>query len=112
MSSSYIYEIRLGFIRYMSNCVFILQLFLTSPSRLLLIVSTDFLALRLFCFNIRQHGRQILYFKLHVDGHKFHYRRPHATVRPQVVHRCYSHCLATMAFIPDIYLWINHNYVD
>jgi len=45
------------------------------------IVSTDFLALRLFCFNIRQHGRQILYFKLHVNGRKFHYRRP------QVVHR-------------------------
>jgi len=53
---------------------------------LLRIVSTDFLALRLFCFNIRQHGRQILYFKLHVDGRKFQYRRPHATVRPQVVH--------------------------
>jgi len=31
-------------------------------------VSVDFLALRLFCFNIRQHGRQILYFKLNVDG--------------------------------------------
>ena len=40
------------------------------------IVSTDFLALRLFCFNIRQHGRQILYFKLHVDDRKFNYRRP------------------------------------
>ena len=49
----------------------------TSPSRLLRIVSTDFLALCLFCFNIRQDGRQILYFKLHVDGRKFHYRRPH-----------------------------------
>jgi len=49
-------------------------------------VSTDFLALRLFCFNICQHGRQILYFKLglHVDGRKFHYRRP------QVVHRWFS----------------------
>ena len=35
--------------------VFILQLFVTSPSRLLRIVSTDFLALRLFCFCIRQH---------------------------------------------------------
>ena len=57
---------------------------MTSPSRL----STDFLALRLFCFNIRQHGRQILYFKLHVDGRKFHYQRPHAAARPQVVHRC------------------------
>jgi len=34
----------------------------TSPSRLLGIVSTDFLALRLFCFNIRQHGGQMLYF--------------------------------------------------
>jgi len=44
----------------------------TSPSRLLRIVSTDFLALRLFCFNIRQHGRQILFLKLHVDGRKFH----------------------------------------
>jgi len=30
----------------------------------------------------------ILYFKLHVDGHKFHYQRPHRTVQPQVVHRC------------------------
>jgi len=49
--------------------------------RLLRIVSTDFVALRLFCFNMRQHGRQILYFKLHVDGRKFYYRRP------QVVHR-------------------------
>jgi len=29
-------------------------------------MSTDFLALRLFCFNVRQHGHQILYFKLHV----------------------------------------------
>ena len=45
------------------NCVFILELFVTSPSRLLRIMSTDFVALRLFCFNIRQHGRQILYFK-------------------------------------------------
>ena len=45
-------------------------------------MSTDFLALRLCCFNIGQHGRQILYFKLHVDGRKFHHRRP------QVVHRC------------------------
>jgi len=34
------------------------------------------------CFaSIRQHDRQILYFKLHVDGRKFHYRRP------QVEHR-------------------------
>jgi len=56
----------------------------TSPSRLLRIVSTDFLVLRLFSFNIRQHGRQILYFKLHVDGRKFRYRRP------QVVDRCGS----------------------
>ena len=63
------------------NCIFILQLFVTSPSRLLCILSTDFLALRLFCFNISQYGRQILYFKLHVDGRKFRYRRP------QVVHR-------------------------
>ena len=55
-------------------------------------MSTDFLALRLFCFNIRQHGRQILYFKLHVAGRKFHYRRPHAAARPQVVHRCAKSC--------------------
>jgi len=55
---------------------------MSNISRLLHIVSTDFLALRLFCFNIRQHGRQILYFDLHVDGCKFHYRRL------QVVHRC------------------------
>jgi len=34
------------------------------------IVLTDFLALRLFCFNIYQHGRQILCFKLHVDGRR------------------------------------------
>jgi len=54
----------------------------TSPSRLLCIVLTDFLALRLFCFNIRQHGCQILFFTLHVHGRKFNYRRP------QVVHRC------------------------
>ena len=40
-------------------------------------------------FNKRQHGRQISYFKLHVDGRKFLYRRPHAAVRPQVVHRWY-----------------------
>jgi len=51
-------------------------------------MSTNFLALRLFCFNMSQHGRQILYFKLHVAGRKFHYRRPHAATRPQVVHRC------------------------
>jgi len=50
----------------------------TSPPRLLRIVSTDFLALRLFCFNMHQHGRQILYFKLHADGRKFNYWRPHA----------------------------------
>jgi len=35
----------------------------------------------LFCFNIRQYGRQILYFKLHVDGRKFHYQRPHVVYR-------------------------------
>jgi len=51
-------------------------------------VSTDFLALPLFCFNTRQHGRQFLYFKVHVDGRKFHYRRLHAAVRSQVVDRC------------------------
>jgi len=67
------------------HCVFILSLFVISPPRLLRIVSTDFLALRLFCFNIRQHGCQILYFKLHVDGRKFHYQRP------QAVHRCAKH---------------------
>ena len=54
---------------------------MTSPSRLLRIVSTDFFTLRSFCFNIRQHGRQISYFKLHVDGCKFHYRRPHTATR-------------------------------
>jgi len=42
----------------------------TSTSRLLHIVSTDFLAFCLFCFNIRQHGCQILYFKLHVDSRR------------------------------------------
>jgi len=68
-------------------CWQIIMLFVTSPSKLLRFVSTDFVALRLFSFNIRQHDRQILYFKLHVDGRKFHCRRPHATVRPQVVHR-------------------------
>ena len=52
-------------------------------------MSTDFLALPLICFNIRQHGREILYFELHVDGRKFHYRRPLAAVPPQVVHRWY-----------------------
>jgi len=61
---------------------------------LLRIVTTDFLALRLFCFSMRQHGRQILYFKLHVDGRKFYYKRPHAAGRPQVVHRCYKQTLA------------------
>jgi len=40
-------------------------------------VSTDFLSLRLFRFNMRQHGHQILYFRLHADGRKFHYRRQH-----------------------------------
>jgi len=55
---------------------------------LLRIVWTDSLALRLFCVNTRQHGRQILYFKLRVDGLTFHYRRTHAAVMPQVVHRC------------------------
>ena len=44
-------------------------------------------ALCLFCFNTRQHGRQVLYLKLHVDGRKFNYRRLHAAVRLQVVHR-------------------------
>jgi len=70
----------------MSNILTIL-LKETSPSGLLHIVWTDFLTLRLFCFNIRQHGRQILYFKLHVNGRKFHYRKLHAAVRPKVVHR-------------------------
>ena len=49
-------------------------------------VSTDFLVMHYFCFNICQHGRQILYFKLHVHGHKFHYQWPHVAVRLQVVH--------------------------
>jgi len=44
-------------------------------------MSIDFLALRLFRFSIPQYGREILYFKLHVDGRKFHCRRPHAAVR-------------------------------
>ena len=52
----------------------------TSPSRLLRILSTDFLALRLVCFNIHHHGCQILYFKLYLDGRKFHYRSLHATM--------------------------------
>jgi len=43
---------------------------------------TDFVALHLFSFNMHQHSRQIFTFKLHVDGRKFHYRRPHAAVRP------------------------------
>jgi len=51
---------------------------MSNISRLLRIVSTDFLALRLFCFNRSQDNYQILYFKLHVDGCKFHYRRLHA----------------------------------
>jgi len=59
----------------------------TSTSRLLRIVSTDFLALHLFCFSIHQHGCQILYFKLHVDGRKFHYRSLHAAVAAGCVHR-------------------------
>jgi len=40
----------------------------TSVSRLLHTMLTNFLALRLFCFNIRHHGRQILFLKLHMDG--------------------------------------------
>jgi len=60
-------------------------------------VTTDFLALRLFCFNIRQHGRQVLYFKLHVDGRKFHYGRP------QVVHRCPRGNCSTMYFTSRIH---------
>jgi len=61
---------------------------ISNISRLLHIVSTDFVALRLFCFNLGQHGRQILYFILHVDGRRFHNQKLHATVRRQVVHRC------------------------
>jgi len=64
----------------MSNCVFILSLFVTSPSRLLCIVSIYFLAL--FFFNICQHGCQILYFELRVDGRKFNYRRTAAVCAP------------------------------
>jgi len=41
-----------------------------------------------FCFNIHQHGHQILYFNLHVYGCNFHYWRPLAAIQPQVVHRC------------------------
>jgi len=59
----------------------------TSPSRLLRIVSTDFLAFRLFCFNICQHGCQILYFKLHVVGWNFNYIK--GRIWPQVVHHCF-----------------------
>jgi len=44
------------------------------------IVSTDFLALHLFCFKMCQHGCQILHFKLHVDSCKFHYRKRLCTV--------------------------------
>ena len=92
VSLCYIYEILPSANQHTThsiiNCVFILQLFAPSPSRLLHIVSTDFFALHLFCFHICQHRRQVLYLKLHVDGRKFHYRRPHAAVRPQVVHRC------------------------
>jgi len=49
---------------------------MSNISRLLRIVSTDILALRLFYFNICEHGRQILYFKLLASGAKqyvFHY---------------------------------------
>jgi len=67
-------------------------------------VSTDFLALRMFCFNFRQHGRQILYFKLHVDGCKFHYRKP------QVVHRCttQSICFVNKAAPPITQAGLGH----
>jgi len=57
-------------------------------SRLLRIVSTDSLALHLFCFNVRQHHCQILYFKLQVDSCKLHYRR--CRMRP------YCHRLCTV----------------
>jgi len=60
----------------------------TSPSRLLHIVSTDFLALHLFSFNIHQHDCQILYFKLHMDGRKFHYWRPHTAAGCAPLARC------------------------
>ena len=68
-------------------------------------VSNDFLALRLFCFNIRQHGRQILYFMLHVDGRKFHCQKPHRRSQggkgpctPQIFrkysHLCFERCFS------------------
>ena len=67
----------------------------TSPSRLLCIVLTDFLALRLFCFNIRQHGRHILYCKLHVDSRKFQYQRPYRLCTFALKHPfCMSCCLS------------------
>jgi len=71
-----------------------LQIILQSP-----------VALRLFCFNIRQHGRQILYFKLHVDGRKFHYRRPHAAIGLQVVHRCFK-AMVRKLFLIAYHLWV------
>jgi len=58
----------------------------------------------IFCFNIHQHGRQILHFKLHVDGCKFHYRRP------QVVHRCITQsiCFVNKAAPPITQVGLGH----
>ena len=63
--------------------VFIRKLFVTSPSRLLRIVSTDSLAFRLFCFNIRQH--QILYLNNKWTAANFIIE---GYMLSQVVHRC------------------------
>jgi len=78
-------------------------------------VLTDFLALRLFCFNIHQHSRQILYFKLHVDGRKFYYRRSHVA---EVVHRCtragvYNLLLlpAALLFLHEVWPPMNSSYI-
>ena len=88
MSSSYIYEIRLIKDKVLSGICHLLlpksiikrQIF----QRIFYEIThrVDWFSCVAFVFvNIRQHGRQVLYFKLHVDGRKFHYRRP------QVVHR-------------------------
>ena len=49
------------------------------------IMSTDFLALRLFCFNIRKHGRQISILNYMWTAVNFIIEG--RIVRPQVVHR-------------------------
>jgi len=88
VSSSYIYEIlpSANQHRTHSNIICVFILYVASPFRLLRVLSIDFLALRLFCFNIRQRGRRILHFKLHMDGRKLHYRRPHTAVSCAPLH--------------------------